>query len=69
MPNAAFKNAATSAAAVAITPTKNAPPAKPAVPTTAKIRPTSWANFRGGTGSRSLTGPTRGATRVANTRP
>ena len=52
-----------------MTPTKNAPPANPAAPTTAKIKPTSWANFSGGTGSRSLTGPSRGATTVANTRP
>src|SRR5271166_316209 len=69
MPKAAFRKAATSAAVVAMTPTRTAPAANPATPQTAKTKPTSWANFSGGTGSRSLTGPRRGATTVANTRP
>ena len=34
-------------------------------PIAAKAKPTSWANFRGGTGSRSVTGPKCGATTVA----
>jgi hypothetical protein len=45
-----LRNAAAKAKAVAMTPTRGAPKAKPANPTTAKIRPTNWANRKGCTG-------------------
>ena len=60
MPKAAFRNAANSASAGGDDAEQGAPAANPATPTTAKIKPTSWANFSGGTGSRSVTGPSRG---------
>ena len=63
MPKAALRNAATSANPVAIRPSSGTPAANPTAPTTANTKPTSWANFSGGTGSRSVTGPSRGATR------
>ena len=69
MPKAALRKAATKANAVATRPSVISPVAKPMVPTTANTKPTSCANFSGGTGSRSVTGPSRGATNVANTRP
>src|ERR1700730_13492885 len=69
MPNAALRNAATSANPVAISPSTVAPPANPATPIDANAKPTTWANFNGGTGSRSVTGPRRGATRFAKSSP
>ena len=65
MPKAALRNAATSANPVAMSPSSGMPAAKPTTPTTANTKPTSWANFSGGTGSFSVTGPRRGATRRA----
>src|SRR6202048_3098261 len=62
MPNAALRNAATSANPVAISPSI-------AAPVTNQTKPTTWANFNGGTGSRSVTGPRRGATRLAKSSP
>ncbi len=41
----------------------------PAAPTTATTRPTSWAKRAGASGSRSRTGPSRGATRTRNSTP
>ncbi len=73
MPKAAFRNAANRASAVAMRPSSGPPSAawkaKPTVPTTAKMKPTNWANFSGGTGSFSVTGPSCGAMSAANTRP
>src|ERR1700738_1820735 len=50
-------------------PRSGTPVATPMTPTTANTKPTSWANFNGGTGSRSVTGLSRGATTAANTNP
>ena len=69
MPNAALRNAANSANAVATTPSSGIPAANPITPKTANTSPTNWANFNGGTGSRSLTGLSRGATSLAKSNP
>src|SRR6478609_5238299 len=69
MPKAALRNAANNANAVAMTPSSGIPAANPITPNTAKTSPTNWANFNGGTGSRSLTGLSRGATSLAKSNP
>src|ERR1700752_1445903 len=68
MAKAALRNAATRANAVATRPTSGTV-ANPATPATANTKPTNWANFNGATGSRSVTGPSRGATRRWKTKP
>ena len=60
MPKAALRNAATSANPVATGPSSGMPAANPIMPATAKMKPTSWANLSGATGSRSVTGPAGG---------
>ena len=69
MANAALRNAATKAKPVATRPSALTPVANPTAPTTANTNPTSWANFSGGTGSRSVTGASLGATSFAKIRP
>src|SRR3954451_5224634 len=69
MAKAALRNAATNANPVAISPRVPRPVPNAATPTTAKTKPTSWANLSGGTGSFSVTGARRGATNLAKIRP
>src|SRR3954470_3259219 len=68
-PVTALSRAATSARPVATAPTSGAPVRYPVAPTTANIRPTSCAKRGGASGSRSRTGPSRGATSSRNSTP
>src|SRR4051794_4332400 len=68
-PVAALSSAATSARPVATAPRTGTPSRYPAAPTTANSRPTSWAKRGGASGSRSRTGPSRGATSSRNSTP
>jgi hypothetical protein len=63
MPNAALSRAANKAKPVATVPTIVDPARKPTVPASAKTKPTNCAKRSGATGSRSLTGESRGADR------
>ncbi len=65
MPNAALSRAANKAKPVATVPTIVDPARKPTVPASAKTKPTNCAKRSGATGSRSLTGESRGGDELA----